>query len=246
MVTASAAAAATAIATGDVHVWRIGLDRSDTSQLGTVLSPDERTRAARFYFERDRARFVVARAALRHILGDYLGIPPAEMAFVYGTHGKPSLAAPWFDLCFNLSHSRAVGLCAVTRGRAIGVDVEQIRPLDDADALAEHLFSPRERASLRRLSGERKLRGFFNAWTRKEAFIKALGDGLSHPLESFDVSLAPGAPARLESIDGDPVAAARWSLSALDVDPVHPAAVVVAGHTRSVTVRCWPGDSASA
>jgi 4'-phosphopantetheinyl transferase len=233
------------LAEGDVHVWRIDLDAGAADhRLWAALSPDEVARAARFHFERDRARFVVARAALRRILEDYLGTGPAAIAFVYGSHGKPALARPWSEsgVCFNLSHSQEVGLCAVTRDRRIGVDVERIRPLDDMQYLAGRVFSASERAALHRLPPSARLAGFFNAWTRKEAFIKALGEGLSHPLERFDVTLAPDVPARIERIDGDPRRAARWALCAVEVDDEHVGAVAVEAPPPALQLRRWPED----
>jgi len=206
-VNALIAPVAEVIGDDEVHVWRIALDRGDGDSLRARLSSDELARAARFHFERDRTRFLVARAALREILAHYLGASPAEIAFVYGDHGKPALAPPHGDLRFNLSHSHGLALCAVTRGREVGVDVERIRELDDLEDLARSVFSARELAALHRLPEPGLLAGFFTGWTRKEAFIKALGEGLSHPLKRFDVSLEPGRPARLERIDGN---AARY------------------------------------
>jgi 4'-phosphopantetheinyl transferase len=233
---------AAVIAEGEVHLWRIALDRQDAHDLRRVLAPDELARADRFVFERDRRRFVVARAALRYTLADYLGVSPEAVGFEYGAHGKPALAASWPDVRFNLSHSDELALCAVTRGREIGVDVEHTHPLQDLEGLAERVFSRRERARLSALRGGDKLTGFFNAWTRKEAFIKALGEGLSHPLDRFDVSLAPRAPARLERIDGDAARAARWSLAAAEVDAGYTAAVVVDGGGFTLQARRWPED----
>ena len=225
-----------------MHVWRIALDRGDGDSLRSGLSSDELARAARFHFERDRTRFSVARAALREILAHYLGASPAEIAFVYGDHGKPALAPPDGDLRFNLSHSHDLALCAVARGREVGVDVERIRELDDLEELSRRVFSAREQAALRRLPEPNRLAGFFTAWARKEAFIKALGEGLSHPLERFDVSLEPDRPARLERIDGDAERAARWTLAAVEVEAGHTAALVVEAPDLRLVARRWPED----
>jgi 4'-phosphopantetheinyl transferase len=230
-----------ALGEDEVHVWRIALDCGGGDSLRSRLSSDELARAARFHFERDRTRFSVARAALREILAHYLGTGPAEIAFVYGDHGKPALA-PYGDLHFNLSHSHDLALCAVTRGREVGVDVERIRELDDLEGIATATFSQRERETLAQLAGPERLAGFFNAWTRKEAFVKALGEGLSHPLDRFDVSLAPTARPRLERIDGDSTRAARWSLAAVVIDAAHAAAVVVEGRGLTLVARRWPED----
>ena len=230
----------------EVHVWRIGLDAGCDHRHWAMLSPDEVTRASRFRFERDRIRFVVAHAALRQILANYLGATPAQLTFVYGQHGKPALDYPWsrHGVRFNLSHSHGLGLCAVTRAYEIGVDVERIRPLDNLEDLARRVFSARELDALRRIPESGRVVGFFNAWTRKEAFIKALGEGFSHPLRGFDVSLEPDLPARLERVDGDPALAARWTLAAVEVDGDHAAAVVVEAPAPQLELvrRRWPQD----
>jgi 4'-phosphopantetheinyl transferase len=242
MLSTCAASTIGSLAADEVHVWRLDLDDAVETAVRAVLSPDELARAARFHFERDRRRFVSARAALRHILGGYLGLPPARLAFVYSHHGKPSLPAPWSELRFNLSHSHRIGLCAVTAGHEVGVDVERLRPLEDVEGLAERVFSPRERAALRSLEGGEKLRGFFTGWARKEAFIKALGEGLSHPLDRFDVPLTLGTPTRLERIDGDSVAAERWSLLPVAIDGGYSAAVVIQACNVRLVQRRWPDD----
>lgn len=246
MTSAAAVSALPALAADHVHVWHIALAQGhgEVRRLSALLSPDEAERAARFHFERDRRRFAVGRAALREILAEYAGVPAADLRFAYAAHGKPALTAPRSaaGLRFNLSHSDEVGLCAVSLRREIGIDVERIRPLDDLDQLADQLFSPRERAALGRLTGPARVAGFFNAWTRKEAFVKALGEGLSHPLERFDVSLAPDAPARLERIDGDAERASRWWLSAVDAGGEYTAAVVVRGGGAVLVRQQWPDD----
>ena len=186
---------------------------------------------------------MVAHATLRHILAGYLGVAPADLVFVTSGHGKPSLTPS--ALRFNLSHSHGIGLCAVTLGREVGVDVEGIRPLDDLEDLAERVFSARERAALHSLAGTERVSGFFTAWARKEAFIKALGEGLSHPLDRFDVTLTPGAPARVERVDGDALAAARWSLFPVTIDPGYAAAVAVEARGLTLVQRRWPEDLAA-
>jgi 4'-phosphopantetheinyl transferase len=170
----------------------------DAGPLTGLLSADERSRAGRFAFERDRRRYIVARARLRQLLGERLGVAPGSLQFVYNPHGKPALARRpgQRDLRFNVSHSGELAAYAFAEGRDVGVDVEAVRELPDADDIAMRFFSRRERAAYMRLPARERPQGFFNCWTRKEAFIKALGEGLSHPLERFDVSLAPGEPAR--------------------------------------------------
>lgn len=186
---------------GDVHVWRADLDRAEdqAERLEAILSCDELQRAQRFRFDRHRTRFVVARAILRTLLARYLGITPPEVTFRYNVHGKPALASEQgADVpSFNLSHSEGLALYAVGRAWAIGVDLEPVRSLSDGEAISERCFSRREREAWRALPSEQRPLGFFNCWTRKEAYVKALGSGLSCALDAFDVSLMPGEPARL-------------------------------------------------
>jgi 4'-phosphopantetheinyl transferase len=236
-----AAPATLALAGAQVHVWSIRLVQPPdvVAALGATLVPDEQTRAARFYFERDRRSFTVVRGALRTLLGRYLGRPPGTLELGYGAKGKPFLAAPAGDsLEFNVSHSGEFALLAFTRGRAIGVDVELRRTLDDLLALADTSFSPFENAMLRALPAERHTEAFFACWSRKEAFIKATGEGISQ-LAEFDVNLAPGEPARLLRVRGA-AAAGTWSMHELPALPGHAAALVVADRTAEIACFTWP------
>ncbi len=155
------------------------------------------------------------------------------MAFSYGPRGKPALAQSIEAgaLKFNLSHSGELALVAVTQERDIGVDLEEIRLIEDADQIAEKFFSPRENETLRALSGAEKLEAFFHCWTRKEAYLKATGDGLARPTKSFDVTLAPGEPVRLVNVEGQSLEASRWSLVGLVPARGYVGAVAVQGHT---------------
>jgi len=186
----------------------------DAESLAGLLSADERERAGRFAFERDRRRYIVARARLRQLLGERLGAAPESLRFVYKPHGKPALARcpGQRDLRFNVSHCGEVAAYAFAEGREVGVDIEELRELPDADDIAMRFFSRRERGAYLRLPVRQRPQGFFNCWTRKEAFIKALGEGLSHPLESFDVSLVPGKPARLLRVGRIPASRCDWTL----------------------------------
>ena len=167
------------------------------------LDERELARAGRFRFERDRKRFAFFRAAIRLILGRYVGRPPRELRFAYSPEGKPSLAGRPADdfLEFNLAHSEDVALLAVGRGRRIGVDLERIRDERDTDEIAERFFSRDEVRALRALAPDQRRKAFFSCWTRKEAYVKARGDGLSMPLSSFSMSLAPREAAELRSSD---------------------------------------------
>jgi 4'-phosphopantetheinyl transferase len=225
----------------EVHVWRASLDQtaSRVQNYLRTLTPDERRRAARFYFARDRDHFIVARGVLRAILSSYLNRDPGQLRFCYNPQGKPYLpresGGDW--LRFNLSHSHGLALLAVTRDREIGVDVEHIRSGLADEQMAERFFSPQEVAQLRALPPARQAEAFFNCWTRKEAYIKAQGVGLSLPLDQFDVSLVPGEPAALLSTRGDPHEASRWSLRELMPGSGYIAALAVKGHDWRLT--CW-------
>jgi 4'-phosphopantetheinyl transferase len=225
----------------EVRVWRVRLDLEARSvdRLARLLSDDEQDRAHRFHFRRDATRFVVCRAALRTSLADCLGLEPRRIGLRYRSHGKPELAPP-FDrsgLRFNASHTEGVGLVAVTRDRRVGVDVERIRALPDLDELAERVFSPAERQALRRLPRAERLEGFFNCWTRKEAYLKAIGTGFADSLTGFTVSLAPGAPARLEHGADDAAAPNGWRLDAMG--PAAGCVGAVAVDDRSARLACY-------
>ena len=219
----------------EVHVWRARLDdfRAELRAITGLLSADEADRAGRFHFTSDREHFITARAVLRILLGRYLDRPPAALSFTYSPHGKPELAAAAdgsaANLRFNLAHSHGLAVYAVTRGRRVGIDVEFIRPGLAAGHIAEHFFSPREIAALRALPQELQEAAFFRCWTRKEAFIKAHGEGLSFPLDQFDVSLAPGDHAALLGLRGAPEATQRWVLCDLPMDAGFVGALVVEG-----------------
>lgn len=215
---------AISLAPDAVHVWRARLDISDDrlEAMASLLSPDEHTRAARFRFNRHRRRYVAARGRLRLILGRYLDRAPEAIAFQYGPQGKPWLPS----LEFNVSHTGDVALYAVTRERRVGIDVEAARALADADRIVDRFFSAREVEAYRALSSAKRARAFVTCWTRKEAFIKAIGEGLSHPLDTFDVTVQADEPAALLALNRDPQAAARWHMQALPVGAGYAATVV--------------------
>ena len=209
----------------------------------STLSADEKERAARFYFQRDREHFIVARGALRAILGRYLQRDPTRVGFRYSPHGKPALAmeAPGEGLRFNISHSHGLALCAVTRGREIGVDLERVRSIANLEQIAERFFSPGENAEPRALPARVKAEAFFNGWSRKEAYLKARGDGLSLSLDQFDVSLASGEPARLPRNQREPRDVGRWPLQELPPVFGYVAALAVEGHGLQIRGWQWNG-----
>ena len=207
------------LSSDEVHVWQAFFDQEEShiNELARTLSKDEQLKAKRFYFQKDRTRFVVTHGILRKILGRYLNIEAKRLKFSYGSHGKPAIGGltDGHSLCFNMSHSHGLALFAFTWSRRVGVDVECVRPMPDAEEIAQRFFSPQENAVFRTVPASKKLEAFFNCWTRKEAFLKAIGDGLSRSLDSFEVSLFPGEPAQLLGVGGDPLEASRWHLRAL-------------------------------
>ena len=212
----------------EVVVARPDVGSDAVSASATLLSDRERERARRFVFDPDRSRFIVARALLRQLLAARLDVRPESVALTSGARGKPALAGRFAasDLRFNVSHCEDVAVYAFSAGREVGVDVEAVRALPDADDLAARCFSRREYATYRALEpGDRAL-GFFQCWTRKEAFVKALGAGLYHPLDRFDVSLAPGEPARILRVEDVPGDRCRWRLEGFSPVPGFVAAVV--------------------
>ncbi|MBX2998052.1 MAG: 4'-phosphopantetheinyl transferase superfamily protein [Caldilineaceae bacterium] len=213
-----------------VSIWLCSLERlaAQADAYAPFLNTEERRRADRFHCARDRHRFVIGRAVLRLILGEVVGELPTQIMLGYGAYGKPYLLnqPASEDLRFNLAHAAGVAIYAVARGREVGIDLEDVRPLSDAAAIAERFFAPVEVAAFRTVLGTAdEALAFFNAWTRKEAFLKALGDGLARPLDSFAVSLLPGDEPRFLWIDGDRVAC--WHLHAWQPCPGYVAALVM-------------------
>lgn len=228
------------VSENDVHVWRADLNIPAwrLNLLAQTLSSDEQQRAERFYFEQDRMHYIAGRGLLRTILGRYLDLEPSKLEFCYSSRGKPALVNTnsGETLYFNLSHSNGLALYAVTRSRSIGIDLEHVRPMPDAEKLAQRFFSPQEYAVISTLLPEQKQEAFFNAWTRKEAYLKATGDGLAG-LEQVEVSVTPGEPPELLSIQGDRQIASQWSVYQLTPAPGYIAALAVEGHDWHL--ECW-------
>jgi 4'-phosphopantetheinyl transferase len=221
------------LAADEVHLWRVDLEAAapDEQRWRTVLSAGEQARADRFHFRRHRQHFAAGRAILRHVLAGYLGADPDKLIFVYSSKDKPALGDSHAasGLAFNISHSGGIALIACTRNRQIGVDVEQIRSNSDTAAISKRFFSSSEQRELAALPAEQQQEAFFRVWTRKEAYIKATGEGLSLPLHQFDVSLAPHHQDALLSTRPDQREAKRWSLRDLPVQSGYAAAVCVSG-----------------
>jgi 4'-phosphopantetheinyl transferase len=219
----------------EVHVWSLNLE-SDPDALEPLLSYDEIERAERFRFERDRRRYITGRGLTRTVLARYLGRDPASLAFRYGPYGRPELA----EMPFNVSHSGDLAVVAVGLQQDIGVDIERLRPEPAEEEVAERFFSPTEVNALRSLPRADQPRAFLSCWTRKEAFIKALGNGLSLALHSFDVTLRPGEPPALIRTAWSASEPRRWSLLDLSASfPGHVAALAVRRRDVRVLVRDW-------
>jgi len=227
-----------------VHIWRVPLAASSTILAGyhRLLAPEEGARAARFHFEIHRTRFVIARARLRILLASYLGCEPAGLAFTYTEHGKPYPSGSW--LTFNLSHAHEMAVIGVARNRAIGVDIEHMRAELAGEEIAERYFAGAEVRALRSFLPEEQPAAFFRCWTRKEAYIKGRGEGLSMPLADFEVCLEDKEDLPLVNYK-DPNEAARWKLYNIAVQEGYAAAVAVEGIDLSLDYLDWSEDLTS-
>lgn len=223
----------------EVHVWRAHLDRPDEDlrALERTLTPDERTRAMRYRFLKDRVHFTVARGILRTLLGRYLSRQPSELQFRYNQYGKPLLEEN--TPTFNVSHSHGMALFAFTRGREVGVDIEYMLPGRAEMSIARRFFSPYEVAALQAVPAAQQTQAFFSCWTRKEAYVKTRGLGLSLDLNLFDVSLAPGEPAALLNIREPGQRLEDWSLWNLEPGDGYAAALALKGALCQVVCCEW-------
>jgi 4'-phosphopantetheinyl transferase len=224
-----------------VHVWRVPLDVSAVqfeSLLG-FLSADELAKAGRFHFERDQKRFIVARGILRKILGHYLKENPNEILFEYTAHGKPVLASEsrGDTPSFNLTHSDTLALYAITRAQKIGIDIERIRNDIDVDQIAQRFFSQNEISSLNQIHKNKRSEIFFQYWTRKEAFLKAIGEGISFPMEQCDVSLTSGSILSPIILSGNKGESSRWHVQ--DLIPGEGYAAAIAVDRGDCNISCW-------
>lgn len=227
---------------GEIHIWRAPLlaPIRPQAELFAWLTPDEQERAGRFHFERDRRRYTIARATLRYLLGRYLDASPSAIRLDYGPQGKPQLAGKQL-LVFNLAHSHELAVYAFSRHGLIGIDVEYSRWVREVADLAERFFARPEYEAWLALPDTDRRVGFFRIWSRKEAFIKALGDGLSHPLGQFVVSVDPAQPAHLISIAGDEDRVGGWFLHDIDPGTGYLGAVAATGsmEPRAWSLRWW-------
>jgi 4'-phosphopantetheinyl transferase len=230
-----------ALSEGDVHIWHLLLDQPAplVQQFAHLLSTDERAKAGRFHFERDRRRYTVGRGFLRCLLGNYLDVEPQQLQFDYGPHGKPFLAGLSHPdaLSFNLSHAHQFALYAVTCDRKIGIDLEYIRQVSEPEQIVERFFTAREIEAFYALEPSQRLDAFFRVWTFKEAYLKATGAGLSKPLNEIEIPVPPLQPVKLSIDGGHAQPHTCWSLQELSVAPGYVAALAVDGDEYHIT--CW-------
>jgi len=233
-----------AIYSRQVHVWRVWMNIQDdlVGELNLELSADEKEKAAQFRRDGDKVRYVTAHARMREILSKYLDIPPEEIAFAYKRYGKPELE-PTINpsgLSFNLSHSEAVALLAVSDGFEVGVDVEQVKRNAATEEIARRFFSPREIEMLISQPENLHAKAFFRCWTLKEAYIKARGEGMSIPLHEFEVDFLSESQPKILDVDGDEEGLTHWSLFHLEPMVDYVAALAVGGHPVEMkTYSCW-------
>ena len=227
-------------APGTIACWRVDLDQPEdrVPALAEVLSPDERERASRFVFARDRRRFIVTRACLRALLARACDVPAVAIRFAYAERGKPSLAcgtgAP--PVHFNVSHSGDLALIALAPDTPLGIDVEAVRPLADRSDIASRYFTATEARTIATVPSHERDLAFFLCWTRKEAFSKALGDGLALPLDRYRVACRPGEPAQILEVDGSATEAGQWSVHDLRPAPGFVGAAVMRAPPRPLTL----------
>lgn len=228
----------------EVHIWRVDLHRQpDTIRafLGT-LSADEHVRAGKYHFQRDFKRFVISRGVLRNIISRYINVASRDIRFSYDQYGRPRLSSCVIPFCFSLSHTSGIALYAISQGQAVGVDIEYARKNFSGIKIAERFFSVNEIATLRALPAGLQTAAFFNCWTRKEAYLKARGEGLSHPLNRFTVSIIPGQPVRLLTAD-DGQDASCWTLMELLAGADYVASLAVEGRVQTLRQLQWDDDT---
>lgn len=238
---------ASSLAEGEVHIWKAHLIQPPEvyQQCRELLCDEELERAGRFYFDKDRNQYVVSHGMMRQVLGRYLGIAPTAVRYRTVKNGKPDLgddSGPG-PLQFNMSHSGELALLAITRNQIVGVDVELHRPDFAGEDIAERFFSTAESTRLFTLPAEQRVEAFFKCWTRKEAYIKAIGDGLSIPLSTFQVAFVPGEPAGLLHVEEHPEEVERWRIYNLEPGEGYSGAIMVEGQKHELKCWLWNGKA---
>jgi 4'-phosphopantetheinyl transferase len=231
------------LSTGEIHTWLACLEKPPyvIQKLAKTLSSEEQKRASRYRFDRNKNQFILSHGILRTLLGLYTGKSPDQLQFIYGDKGKPRLQDRFGKrkIHFNLSRSGRMALYGFARGHEIGVDIEQINNFVDIELITEHFFSRREKSDLSTLPEHEKKTAFFNCWTRKEAYLKAIGTGLADPLDRFDVSLNPAEPAKLLGIKGNSKGTSQWSIFGLTPSPDYVAAIAIRSRRFKMKLRHW-------
>jgi 4'-phosphopantetheinyl transferase len=231
-----------ALEENDVHIFSAGLKRSksDLSKFEDLLSPDEKIRAERYHFDKDRDAYIIRRGILRDLLGRYSGQAPSAVSFVVGPKGKPELGDEKNNpITFNVTFSAGLALFAFSSGLPIGIDLERIRPVIDMDAIVESFFSKRERKTFFSLPEEKRREAFFKGWTRKEAFVKAIGIGIYSGFGNFSVSMKPDEPAALLDLDEGETEWRQWSLIDIKTDPDFRAALATRFRSPRIQFFSW-------
>jgi 4'-phosphopantetheinyl transferase len=233
------------LAENEVHVWFAELDKPEicVHQFEEILSIDERQKAGRFAFKRDRINFIIAHGVLRTIIGRYfLSVEPSKLKFCYGVRGKPYLSEKFAngELSFNQADSNGMVLYAFAKNREVGIDIEYMRPIADAQQIVDGSFSEYERIAYNSLPEGEKHGAFYKCWTRKEAFIKAIGEGLYFLLDRFDVSISPDRPAKIISINGKSNDASSWALFDIEVKQDFAAAFSCEGLCEEIKYWIFP------
>jgi len=223
----------------NVHIWLIRYDQSDQifADSKHILSKEEKERSSRFHFDIDHKRFSVTRSLLKKYLGKIISRPPREIHFKFNKYGKPELLNSPKEIHFNVTHSGNLGMIAITDLAPIGIDVEQFRSEMTTGDIAKRFFSKMEVEAFLELEENEKLQGFFNCWTRKEAFIKAVGKGLSLPLNTFDVSLKPNEPAQLLAVRYKNETSKDWTLTDIKLDHGYASAFII--RAKSFSTNFW-------
>lgn len=229
----------------DLHIWSAALSGSadDLEHFHSLLAVDEKARAERFYFERDRDRYIVGRGILRTLLASYLNMEASKIPIAYGPHRKPVLQLSQTDktLHFNLAHSNEWAAYVFGWDRPVGIDLEHIRPLPDVDDLVQRFFSPRESTLIRSLSGGQKWDSFFQIWTCKEAILKAYGSGLTTPLDQFEIFVGAEGAVTTTSLTEDSAQLANWKIQIFELIPGYKSAISVKGNIGKVLLQSLAG-----
>jgi len=231
------------LTTAKVQIWQASLEQpvEVIQKLEALLSEEEAQRANRLRYRQHRQFFIARRGILRHLLSQHTGADPEKIQLVYTQSGKPLLSSldETSDICFNLAHSGRLGVYVFTRGRRVGIDLEAIRFVNEMDRVAEMNFSPEEYRKFETIGEGERSAAFYRCWTRKEAFLKAVGDSVSCPLQEFEVSLEPGAPAELLAVRGSKEQAQKWSMHDLRIQDGYAASLVVEGDGYSISHKQW-------